>query len=107
MMQTQASVTAASNGAKLIVAAPGASLGAGARSRPVGRIGGVWGVPEPMAGEARLALAAALGPGAQVLGEGASLVVDHDACRAPDGPCDALARWDSLLRSERLGDVEG
>jgi len=93
--------------ARLVRAAPGPSFGTAACTRPVGRIGGVWRVPEPTATPARLALVHALGPAARVLAQCDRLVADHDTCRGPEGWVATSEGWAAVLSAGRLGAVEG
>src|SRR5262245_57306931 len=88
-----------------VVPAPlGPPLGAGApRVRQVGRIGGVFGHPDPAA---RARLAAALGPGAQVSPD-PCVLADCDGCRLDGRPVATPAEWRSVMEGGRLADVQG
>lgn len=91
----------------VIQAAVGAPLGTDMpRRRPVGRIGGLVGFADPVAATARLA--AALGPGAQLLdADRQRLVADFDSCWLDDAPITGFAHWRRVLDAGRLSDVEG
>lgn len=88
-----------------IRARSGPPLGeAATRLRPVGRIGGVVGAADRIA---RSRLAAALGPGAQVLSaSGADLAADYDGCFL-DGRSLRSPDWRTIFDAGRLADIEG
>jgi asparagine synthase (glutamine-hydrolysing) len=100
----------------VVQAAPGAPLGSNAtRQRPVARIGGWLGVPDP---DATRALGRALGPEAQLLdGDGAretaapapgpALVCDWDSCWVDGAPVRDLAHWRAIVDAGRLATVHG
>jgi asparagine synthase (glutamine-hydrolysing) len=72
----------------------------------VGRIGGLVGWAAPLARER---LAAALGPGGQLLGTSApgGFIADWDCCWNDGRPIERLDEWAPLLSPERLAAVEG
>lgn len=75
------------------------------RARAVGRIGGFVG-REDRAALARLGQK--LGSDAQLLSPpSTNLVVDWDACWLDDRPIERLDQWLSVLREDRLAEVEG
>ena len=81
-----------------IVAQPGASFATrDLRARPCGRIGGASGTLDP----ARLR--AALGAGAQLVGD--AMAIDADACRLDGAPVDTEAAWRAA--TARLASIEG
>jgi asparagine synthase (glutamine-hydrolysing) len=74
------------------------------RTRAIGRIGGIAGVPET---EALDALARARGPGAQVLGPGARVVADWDCCRFRGAPIGDVQGWRAVVACDALDQVAG
>ncbi len=100
----------------VVQAAPGPPLGSdAARHRPVARIGGWLGIPDP---DATRALGRELGPRAQLLdGDGAretaapttgpALVCDWDSCWVDGSPVRDLAHWRAIVAAGRLEAVHG
>ncbi len=92
---------------RVIQASVGAPLGTGtSRQRPVGRIGGVVCVADSSAASNRLA--AALGPGAQLLNsDTCRLVVDYDCCWRDGRLIYSEDQWQHVLATQTLGNVQG
>jgi asparagine synthase (glutamine-hydrolysing) len=89
----------------VIGAVPGPPLGTDpVRWRRAGRIGGMVGVADSAA---LTALAAALGPGGQVLPSAAALAADWDCCWDDGEQVVGLEQWRTLVEQRRLGAVEG
>jgi asparagine synthase (glutamine-hydrolysing) len=89
---------------RVVRAAPGSYVAP--RERPIGRIGGAT---EPLADEARDALARMLGPRASLLVAGApgELVVDFDTCEADGRPLVSAADFASRCSAAGLAGIEG
>jgi asparagine synthase (glutamine-hydrolysing) len=76
------------------------------RERPIGRIGGIVGIPHRR--EAEAGLLATLGPGGQLLnGAEPRIVADWDSCWLDDAPVMGIDQWRAIVDGDRMADVEG